>query len=51
MKTAFMGIIWLHALSKNGPTKLVVWIFGGQSKVPPLHYSLYKCIEHGLLQQ
>ena len=28
-----MGI-YLSALSQNGLTKLVVWIFGGQSTVP-----------------
>ena len=35
MKVAFMGT-QLHALGQNGPTKLVVWIFGGQSTIPPL---------------
>ena len=28
MKIAFMGIV-LPSLDQNGPTKLVVWIFGG----------------------
>ena len=31
-------------LSQNGPTKLVAWIFGGQSTVPPLHGSLITAI-------
>ena len=35
----FMGILQ-PALSQNGLTKLVVWIFGGQSIVPPLRSSL-----------
>ena len=39
MKIAFMGIR-LPALRQNDPTKLVVWIFGGQSTVPPLQSSL-----------
>ena len=39
MKIALMGIK-LPALSQNGPTKLVVWIFGGQSTVPPLPFFL-----------
>jgi hypothetical protein len=39
MKSVFMGI-WMPALSQNGSTKLVVWIFGGKSKVPPLCFSL-----------
>ena len=44
MIIAFMGI-YLLVLSQNGPTKLVVWIFGGQSTVPPLHSSLVQCVE------
>ena len=39
MKVAVMGIK-LPALSQNDPTKLVVWIFGGQSTVPSLRSSL-----------
>ena len=39
MKIAFMDI-YLPALSQNGPTKLVVRIFGSQSTVPPLQSSL-----------
>jgi hypothetical protein len=40
-----MGIL-LPALSQNGPTKLVVWIFGGQSIpiVPPLRPSLCEMV-------
>ena len=34
-----MGV-YLFALSQNGLTKLVIWIFGGQSTVPPLRSSL-----------
>ena len=30
----------MHALCQNGQTKLVLWIFGIQSKVPPLRSSL-----------
>ena len=41
MKIVFMGIIYVAAFTRqNAPTKLVVWIFGGQSTVPPLYSSL-----------
>ena len=36
--------ILLPALSQNGSTNLVVWIFGGQSTVPSLHSPLVFCI-------
>ena len=39
IKEKFIGIL-LSGLSQNGLTKLVVWIFGGLSTVPPLRSSL-----------
>ena len=39
MKIVFMGI-YLLVLSQNDPTKLIVWILGGQPIVPPLRSSL-----------
>ena len=33
-----MKIVFTGALYQNVPTKLVVWIFGGRSTVPPLHF-------------
>ena len=39
MKIPFMSIL-LPTLSQKDPTKMVVWIFGGQSTVPPLRSSL-----------
>ena len=44
MNIAFMGI-QLPTFSQNGPTKFVVWIFGGQSTVPPLRSSLAEGVE------
>ena len=44
MKIAFVGIS-LSALSQNGPTNLVVWIFDGQSTVPPLRSFLPKTVK------
>ena len=38
MKITCMGIE-LPALGQHGPTKFIVWIFGGQSTVPPLCFS------------
>ena len=39
MKIAFTSIL-LPALSQNVPTKLIVWILGGQSVVQFLHFVL-----------
>ena len=38
LKIVFMGF---PELSQNGPTKLLVWIFGGQSTFPSLHSPLF----------
>ena len=43
IKIVFISIQRL-ALIQNGPTKLVIWILGGQSTVPPLRSSLFSTV-------